>query len=210
VTHHKQFPIDDGHLSARGIHDLESGIETAEASFKAFWTEVGHNIGLSPEITSIRMGLLSMVTRAQGYHSAALSAVRDDNPYAAFTLVRCFAENAAALLWMMEKPGDLGRISVLAGETEGFAVGRLITTANKRAPGFGAVYEELSKYAHPVASSFSDGWQPGSGHRDVAWSSVPAFKVEVSKQLICFWLLELTEIHANTWPMLYTAGIREA
>lgn len=209
MPHHTAFPIDDDHLRARGIHDLETGIAVAESSFKQFWHDVGECIRDAPEINTIRMGLLAMVTRAQGYHSAALRASRDDNPYAAFALVRCFAENAAALLWMMEKPNDLGRVSLLAEESERFAIGRLVTAANKRAPGFGAIYEQLSAYVHPVTSSFSDGWRPSDGPREVSWTSVPTFKVQQSRQLVCFWLLELTEIHAATWPALYAAALRD-
>lgn len=131
VSHHKKYLINDSYLHSHGIRDLESGIAVAETKFRSFRDGVADGIGRSPEITSIRMGLLSMVTRAQGYHGASIAAVREDNPYAAFTLVRCFAENAAALLWMMEKPGDLRRISLLAEESERFAVGRLISDSEQ-------------------------------------------------------------------------------
>jgi hypothetical protein len=42
--------------------------------------------------------LSGLVTRGIGLHNAAVAALEADNPFAAFTLIRSYAENAAAVL----------------------------------------------------------------------------------------------------------------
>lgn len=49
------------------------------------------------------------LARAQGLHEAVVAAIKADNPYAAFTLLRPYAENAAAILYMTDKPETLER-----------------------------------------------------------------------------------------------------
>lgn len=196
----------DAPLSARGIFDLDSGVETARRTFVEF------RDGLAPafdgDLSAVGMGLLAIVTRAQAFHDSALASISDDNPWAAYALIRSYAENAAVLLWMLEKPDDLGRLSMLAHESERFAIGRIVSTANKRAPGFKNLYAKLSELAHPAASSFSETWNASLESRHATWSSVPTFKVQENRLWACLWLVELTEIHTEAWPVLYRASAK--
>lgn len=193
-------------LTARGIVDLTSGIQAAHQSFAKFRHDLTPYV--AGDFSTIGMGLLAIVTRAQAFHDSALAAIVDDNPWAAYALIRSYAENAAVLLWMLEKPNDLKRLSVLAQESERFAIGRIVNSANKRAPGFGRLYATLSELAHPVASSFSESWRAEAETRVATWSSVPTFKVQENRLWACLWLVELTEIHAHSWPLLYQASVR--
>ena len=49
------------------------------------------------------------LARAQGFHEGAVAAIAADNPYAAFTLLRAYAENAAAILYVKDHPAQLER-----------------------------------------------------------------------------------------------------
>lgn len=42
--------------------------------------------------------IMGPTTRANGLHRAAVTAIESDNPFAAFTLIRAYAENAAAVV----------------------------------------------------------------------------------------------------------------
>lgn len=139
----------------------------------------------------------------------SLQGIETDNPYATFPLIRCYAENAAVLLWILDHPNDLSRLSSSADER--FAIGRLISNAAKRAHGFKGIYEQLSEFSHPVAAGFHQPWRVvPDEERTLQWSSVPSFKTTEDKIWACFGLVELTEIHANVWPSAYRASVRSS
>ncbi|WP_454117068.1 hypothetical protein [Microbacterium aurum] len=190
------------------MHDLESAIAIARAEFAKFGRSLDRVV--QPDLTIEAMGLLALMTRAQGFHDGALQAVVSNNPYAAFPLVRCYAENAAVLLWVLEHPNDIGRLSAIAPQDQRFAIGRLVANAAKRAPGFKDVYEQLSEFTHPVASGFTQPFRAAPGadaDAGFSWSSVPSFSSDDDKILACFWLVELTEMHANIWPRAYRSAM---
>ena len=188
------------------MHDLESAVAIARAEFAKFGRSLDRVV--QPDLTIEAMGLLALITRAQGFHDGALQAVVSNNPYAAFPLVRCYAENAAVLLWVLEHPDDIGRLSAIASQDQRFAIGRLIANAAKRAPGFKDVYEQLSEFTHPVASGFTQPFRAApDADGEFSWSSIPSFSGDEDKILACFWLVELTEMHANTWPRAYRSAM---
>jgi hypothetical protein len=109
---------------------------------------------------------------------------------------------------MLDHPEDLKRLSMLATLPERFAIGRLVSAADKRARGFKALYEQLSEYTHPVQSTFSESWVVRDEiRREGLWSSAPRFKQDDDPLWACFWLIELTEIHQHVWPQLYRASV---
>lgn len=196
-----------GTPAARGIYDVASGLAAARAGFIEFRHALVDIV--RGDFSQVSMGLLSLITRAQGFHEGALRGIENDNPYATFPLIRCYAENAAVLLWILDHPNDLSRLSSSARPEERFAIGRLISNAAKRAHGFKGIYEQLSEFSHPVAAGFHQPWGVvPDEERTLQWSSVPSFKTAEDKIWACFWLVELTEIHANVWPPAYRASVR--
>jgi hypothetical protein len=195
-----------GTPAARGMHDVASGLAVARADFVDFRHSLVDVV--RGDFSQVSMGLLALITRAQGFFDGALKGVENDNPYATFPLIRCYAENAAVLLWILDHPNDLSRLSSSAPADERFAIGRLISNAAKRAKGFKAIYEQLSEFSHPVATGFHQPWRVvPDEERTLQWSSVPSFKTTEDKIWACFWLVELTEIHANVWPSAYRASV---
>ncbi|VXC31300.1 conserved hypothetical protein [Microbacterium sp. 8M] len=196
-------------LARRGILDLASGIKAASDHFWSFLQAVQPHV--QGDASSISMGLLSMVTRAQAFHHGTLDMLRAGNPFGAYALVRSYAENAAALVWMHRKPGDLARLSLSARRDEKLVVGRIVAEATKQYPAFKALYEGLSEYTHPVASAFHAAWTPSDNVEDrVSWASSPRFKSDEGPLWVVLWLMEITDIHIAVWPGLYIQATRAA
>jgi hypothetical protein len=198
-----QLPFDEvtGTPSSRGIADLESGLAIARSTFLVFRHSL---LGLMRgDFSEVSMGLLALVTRAQGVHDGALRGIEEDNSHGTFPLIPCYAENAAVLLWIFDHPNDLSRLASDARTEERFAIGRLVSNADKRAKGFKGIYEQLSEFSHPVATGFHQPWR-------VVSDEVPSFKTADDQIWACFRLTALTEVHANVWPAAYRASVRRS
>jgi hypothetical protein len=135
------------------------------------------------------------LARAQGLHEGAVAAIGADNPYAAFTLLRAYAENAAAILYVKDHPGQLDKFW---RETRGpgVPIGRITNHAVNRFGGFRGIYSELSRYAHPQALSLLASHRVTEG-RVVEWRSAPAFKSDPDAVMACAWVVELAEATAQ-------------
>jgi hypothetical protein len=131
-----------------------------------------------------------LVARAQGFHQGTLAATDADNPYAAFTLLRAYAENVAAILYVGDHPAKLNKLwRDLKGQ--GIKIGRITNYAQTQMPSFRLVHEDLSRYAHPhavsiLASSRIDG-------ESFSWTSGPRFKWEQERLLAYAWTVELAK-----------------
>lgn len=195
--------VDNALLAARGMTDVDTAVRAADESFRDF-----RNAQLpliSGQVSRLRMGLLAMLTRAEAFHGGALEMIRADNPFASYALIRSYAENAAALLWIAERPDDRRRLAVAAKQDEKLVVGRIVDAATKVLPGFKNLYQRLSEYAHPVADSFGSAWTLHPTEEGVIrWGSTPAFRNDEGRMWACLYLAELTDIHADYWPALYT------
>ena len=112
------------------------------------------------------------LARAQGLHKTAVAAISADNPYGAFTLLRAYAENAAATLYVKDHPADLEKFW-LDMRPPGIKTGTITNHAESRFEGFKGVYSELSRYAEPHALSSLASTRVREDGR-VQWSSAPA------------------------------------
>lgn len=194
-------------LKKRGITDLDSGLERTDEYFKRFLTQCKDAMSSQQAISSLSMGLLAMLTRARSFHDGARAMILDDNPFAADALIRSYAENAAALLWIESRPHDAAKFSFAYRDGRPVPVGRMVDAAVKRAPGFKLLYSRLSESAHPNAVTFSSTWKTKGKDREVQWASAPSYKVEENRLWACLWLMELTDVHIATWPHLYRNAV---
>lgn len=189
-------------LVERGITDYASGKIAAETHFKQFLNDMMPLANGS--ITAFSMGLLAMVTRAQAFHTGAISMLDANNPFATNALIRAYAENAAALLWAADKSHGAASLSIGAERHQRLVVGRIVDSAGKRLPGFKKLYESLSEYTHPVADAFPGAWLPSEDDDGcVQWSSAPRYRSDDGKLWALLWLMELTDVHQEVWPFLY-------
>ena len=131
------------------------------------------------------------LARAQGFHEGTVVAIAADNPYAAFTLLRAYAENAAAILYLKDHPAQLDRFwRDIRGA--GVPIDEITDYAMNRFRGFRGIYLELTKYAHPHALSLFASSRVIEG-RLVEWSSVPTFKSDHDAVMACVWVVELAD-----------------
>lgn len=120
-----------------------------------------------------------------------------DNPYASFTLIRAYAENAAAILYVKDRPGVLD-LFWREPDSPGVSIGKITNYAQKRFAGFRGIYGQLSQYAHPAARSLLASHRMVEGEaRNVRWSSAPSFKSENDAMVACGWIVELAEASSH-------------
>jgi hypothetical protein len=162
-----------------------------DRAFQAFGQQTNLNV---PKMT-----LLSMMTRAQAFHDGAIEAAKSDNPFATFTLLRSYAENAAMLIWISTKQGELRRLYPDAPVELKFSIGKLVAHAERDSAGFREIYEQLSRFAHPGSSTAFSGFRV-TGQKPLAiFSSRPSFKNDDDFMLACVWLIELAEANGALW-----------
>jgi hypothetical protein len=144
----------------------------------------------------VHVAMAGLLARAQGFHEGAVAAIEADNPYAAFTLLRAYAENAAALLYLRDKPETVLKL-VGDPNAPGVKPGVLTNYAKKHSGGFTAIYEQLSQYAHPASRSVPAS-QDIVEHEDgttLVWKSAPQFGSEFDRLMACAWTFELADAH---------------
>jgi hypothetical protein len=178
-----------------GITDRPSGQEQARASWNALISAGRRVLGTGMDYRVEHLVFSGFLARAQGLHEAAVAAIRADNPYAAFTLLRAYAENVAAILYVKDHPTQLDKFwRELRGP--GVQIGRITNHAVSRFPGFKGIYGDLSRYAHPQALSMLASNQV-VGDREVQWRSAPAFKSDHEAVIACAWVVELAQSTAQ-------------
>jgi hypothetical protein len=175
-----------------GITDRLTGQEQARASWNALISAgrkvLGSGMDYKVEQHVVFSGFLA---HAQGLHEGAVAAISADNPYAAFTLLRAYAENAAAILHVKDHPVQLEKFG-REPRGPGVPIGKIISHARVRFDGFKGIYSQLSQYAHPQALSLLASHRVVEG-RVVQWSSAPAFKSDRDAVIACAWVVELAK-----------------
>jgi hypothetical protein len=187
-----------------GIHDADSGYEAAWSARERIFEPARRVIASADSVTSLLLVFQGFVARGQGLHEAAVAAAKAENPHAAFTLLRAYAENAAGLLYAKDEPAEVVRF----WDPDGHAIpiGRITNHADSRFGGFRAIYGQLSQFAHPQALGIlastvitDDG--------ALRWVSAPRFKNPDEQLLAYAWVVELAEA---TRHLLYEFAQRHA
>jgi hypothetical protein len=195
---------DEQVLAALGVTDRATAQQAATDARQVLID--GATDALKPlEVWSIGYVVLSgLVARAQGLHEGALAAIAADNPYAAFTLVRAYAENAAAVLYVKDHPDQM-RTHWLDANGRHVPIGKMTrwASASNRFGGFRSIYDQLSGFAHPsprsIISSHRLDADAGEtdGTRRVTWRSAPSFKTDEDAMVACGWIVELATAQAH-------------
>lgn len=160
-------------IQALGVRDATSGYAAAWTARERIFEPARRVIESAANVTPRMLVFQGFVGRAQGLHEGATSACKAENPHAAFTLLRAYAENAAAILYAKDKPQEVDRFSNPEGH--GIAIGRITNYAHKRFDGFRGIYDQLSRFAHPQALSILASTSVTEGDT-LRWASAPHFK----------------------------------
>lgn len=179
-------------LSRCGIFDDESGHAAAVAA-REHLLVVARTIIRSGDITMNHIIVAGIVARAQSLHEGAIAAIDANNPHAAFTLLRAYAEQCAAVLYMTDHPAKAERLwNDLEGH--GVKIGAITNYAQSsgRMANFREVYSRLSKYAHPSSSAHFASIRVGED-RSFTWQSAPRFKRDEERLIAYAWCVEFAE-----------------
>jgi hypothetical protein len=142
-------------VTARGIVDRATGIAKARESRQRLEDGAKDALGRTDQLYDSHLLVMGLAARAVGLHDGAVNAVETDNPFTAYTLLRSYAENAAAILYATDKPEQLDRILGFGGLPP-ISVGVITNYADPGSGRFGAfkaVYGDLSGFAHPMSRS---------------------------------------------------------
>ena len=186
-------------VTARGIVDRATGIEKARVSRQWILDAVKEVFSRTNDMLyDGHLLVMGLATRAVGLHDGVIHALETDNPFVVFTLLRSYAENAAAVLYATDHPTQLHRILGLGG-SHPIKVGTITNYAAQRSGRFGSfreVYDELSKFAHPMSRSIFASSRP-HGERGLRWSLTPAFKYDSNFLVACSLVIELAEANSH-------------
>lgn len=172
-----------------GVHDGVTGATAAREARKQVLEPAKRVLESSDEITVRLLVFQGFVAKAQALHDSATEMIAAENPHAAFTLIRAYAENAAAILFAKDNPGRVK--DFVDTERHGIPVGRITNHAAKRFGSFKEIYDQLSQFAHPQALGLV---APTSVQGDrLSWSSVPQFKQPDDQLLAYAWVIELAQ-----------------
>lgn len=172
-----------------GVLDRQTGIERARDARQLLIDAAQTVLSAVTDYTVPHLIFSGFVARAQGLHEAAVAAIEADNPYAAFTLLRAYSENAAAILYLIDHPTTLNKFWQ---DPRGVQVGRITNHARKNFKMFKEIYDQLSQYAHPTRRSILASFQV-SDDGQFTWSSAPRFGSEGDILTACAWVIELAQ-----------------
>jgi hypothetical protein len=195
-----------------GIQDRGTGIERARASRRRLQDAAQEALGRTDALENGHILVMGLATRAAGLHDGIVHALETDNPFAAYTMLRSYAENAAAVLYAIGHPKQLDRILGL-GNSYPLKVGTITNYAEQGSKRFGAfqdIYGQLSQFAHPMSKSIFASTAPTE--TGFQWRLDPAFKYDNDFIVACAWVVELAEAKRTFWWNTQTlkAGARTA
>lgn len=194
----------EGFAAGRGIVDRASGAALVLAARKKMTGLAATKMGPEPRFDDTMLAMMGLLTRLQAYNEGAARELAADNPFSSASCIRSLAEVVALICYLVEKPADLPRVSMHASDQDRFAIGKLLQAAQREAPGFKDVYEQLSNFAHPSYVGSTTSMNVTDDGR-FSWRSVPSFKNDDDACGMYLWLLELTEAAGLLWCKLYDA-----
>jgi hypothetical protein len=184
-------------VKARGIVDRATGIVRARASRQWVFDAAKEALGRTDQLEHGHILVMGLATRAAGLHDGAVHALETDNPFATYTLLRSYAENAAAVLYAIDHPAQLDRALGL-GNARPIKVGVITNYAeqgSKRFGSFHGMYGDLSEFSHPMSRSiFASTGPTDDGFR---WRLDPTFKYNADFLVACSLVVELAEANSD-------------
>lgn len=193
-------------LASLGITDRVTGLARARAS-RELLLKVGTSVLRSMQDYTIGLFIFSgFLARAQGFHEGTVAAIEADNPYAAFSLLRSYSENAAGILYLKDHPSTLDKF--WRPEARPVSIGKITNYAKQGFGEFTGIYSQLSEYAHPGSLSMVASHRIADDDSQIVeWSSAPSFRSYNEAKVACGWTVELATATANllvefasSWP----------
>lgn len=146
-------------------------------------------VGASGQLTETHLIALGFAARAIGLHRGTVTMIDQQNPAAAFALLRPFIENAAGVLYAKDHPDRRGKFFQNPDLVDAIGIGRITNHAKRRFGNLDDVYGTLSQLAHPHSRGLIATMSAGDQRR-FRWAAEPGFKAERDEMTAWAWCRE--------------------
>lgn len=149
------------------------------------------------DLSFLSLFFFSILSRVTGLHAAIYREIRESNSHAVFPLMRAFAEAVVLVIYVIDHPQYVSALiqrprEAATGTPKRKSLQALINYASKEAPGFKAVYSELSEFTHFGATAMWASHELGSDLTTWTWSSGPRWRGNQGF-VACAQLIELAD-----------------
>ena len=193
------------HLAFESVDAAVAAAELAATGFGALLVKSLRAGGVN--IYEPSLFVTSAITRATGLHQGVVTAIRDNNPHAAFPLLRAYIELVATVAYAVENPRYYRALmrsprNRVAGDPKRQTMQALMHVAAKRFPGIRAPYAELCEIGHfgdkaywmPFIYTPAEGRAPGEPLGRLSATNAPRWRDAQRDPLItCAYLIEFGE-----------------
>jgi len=150
------------------VPTVAQGLSDAQDRYRSFAIVAKESIGPVPGgmLRVSHLPLMSFINRATSLHAGVISAVRDENPHAAFTLLRAYLELVALIFYVDAHPEYMATLHKPMAElpkNTRKSFRELFEAASSELAGIRSVYAMLSEMAHFGSTAL---WQPFSVEDD--------------------------------------------
>jgi len=149
-------------LDLARVPTVDAGLADAAARYRQFSTCAADALGSGEDRVLLKghLPFLSLVNRASSLHTGVVSAVRESNPHAVFTLLRAYLELVVLVYYLDVYPDYVKALErpmseLPKGTRKRFS--ELFEFASGEMPGVRAVYDLLSEMAHFGSTAL---WHP--------------------------------------------------
>ncbi len=148
------------------------------------------------------LAFLSFINRATSLHRGIVSAVREENPHVAFTLLRAYLELVVLVYYVDSNRGYLGALKRPMAELPPHTRERfsdLFEFAGRELAGVVTTYEALNEMAHFGSTAL---WHPfvlsGEEERRIAFSTAPGWRKPDDARTVLTMLQDSDDAMAET------------
>ncbi len=140
---------------------------------------------------------MSLVSRLCGLHEAVMREITADNPSAVFLLIRGYAETLAIAMYVIKKPTyiEAALSDPKRGGPNRKSIQSIFAGISDEAPGFKAVYGELSDHAHfgPIGV-YSAHVIVDDELQQTGWTDEPHWRDQSEFRIACAQIHELAQM----------------
>jgi hypothetical protein len=191
-------------LDLSKVPTVEQGVADADVRYRGFIQLTKDAFGEGPDtpLFEAHFGFVSFVNRASSLHKGILSAVRDENPHSAFTLLRAYLELVVLVYYLDAHPDYIEALKrpmseLPRGTRKRFS--ELFEVAGQEIAGVRATYEMLNEMAHFGSTAL---WTPftveSESERTITFSTGAHWKGTDDARTVLVMLQEADEAVAET------------
>ena len=191
-------------LDLSKVPTTEQGLADAAERYRLLTQHAVATLGEGPDrpLFEEHLGFLAFINRASSLHKGIVSAVRDENPHAAFTLLRAYLELVVLVYYLDAHPNYIEALKkpiseLPPGTRKRFA--ELFAFAGQELAGVGTTYAVLNEMAHFGSTAL---WLPfvveSDEERQMGFSTGPRWRKPDDARIVLAMLGDSDKAMAET------------